>query len=79
MPQASAGQAVDSDRYSFGVPVDSGTIESFYRDTMKSQGWTLVDKQWLGMEYTKDKRTVLVTFAPKSDLQSWVVTLVLVQ
>jgi hypothetical protein len=40
--------------------------------------WYCVDKQWLGMEFTKDKRTLLVTFAPASDLQSWVVTLVLV-
>jgi len=78
MAEATAGQVADHARYSFDVPVDSGTIESFYSDTLKSLGWNLVDKQWLGMEFTKDKRTLLVTFAPKSDLQSWVVTLALV-
>jgi len=78
MSEATAGQRVDHDRYSFDVPVDSGKIESFYKDSLKSLGWELVDKQWLGMEFTKDKRTLLVTFAPNSDLQSWVVTLVLV-
>jgi len=78
MSQAIAGQKADFDRYSFRVPVSSGTIESFYSDTLKSLGWDLVDKQWLGLEYTKDKRTLLVTYAPNSDLQSWVVTLVLI-
>ena len=79
MSQAVVGQKVDPDRYSFDVPVDLGTIETFYNDTLKSLGWELVDKQWLGMEYTKDKRTLLVTYAPASDLQSWIVTLVLVR
>lgn len=78
MSEATAGQQADPDRYSFRVVVDSGKIESFYSDTLKSLGWDLVDKQWLGMEFTKDKRILLVTFAPDSDLQSWVVTLVLV-
>jgi len=78
MPQATAGQEVEHDRYSFQVPVDSGKIESFYNEALKSLGWNPVDHQWLGTEYTKDKRTLLVTYAPNSDLQSWVVTLLLV-
>jgi hypothetical protein len=79
MSQATAGQKVDSNRYSFNVPVDSGTIETFYSDTLKSLGWELVDHQWLGMEFTKDKHILLVTYAPNSDLQSWIVTIVLVR
>ena len=78
MLEATAGQEADPDRYAFDVPVDSGTIESFYSDTLKPLGWDLVDKQWLGMEFTKDRRILLVTFAPASDMESWVVTLVLI-
>jgi len=78
MSQATAGQEVEHDHYSFRVPVDSGTIESFYNDALKPLGWNPVDHQWLGTEYTKDKRTLLVTYAPNSDLQSWIVTLVLI-
>jgi hypothetical protein len=79
MSQAVAGQGDDSNRYSFKVPVDSGTIESFYKDNLKSLGWEIKDRQWLGMNFTKGDHTLLVTYAPNSDLQSWVVTLVLVQ
>ena len=78
MSQAIAGQEGAHHRYSFRVPVDSGTIESFYSDTLKSLDWNLVDHPWLGMEFTKDKRTLLVAYAPNSDLESWVVTLVLI-
>lgn len=78
MSQATAGQEADPDRYSFDVSVDSGTIESFYKDTLKPLGWDLVDKQWLGMKFTRNKNILLVTYAPNSDLQSWIVTLVLV-
>jgi len=78
MSQATAGQQVGQDRYTFKVPVDSGTITSFYKDTLKPLGWTLEDDQWLGTKYTKDKNTLLVTLAPATDLQSWVVTLVLI-
>lgn len=78
MPQATAGQQVNPTTYAFRVPVDSGTVESFYSSTLKSQGWNLQDSRWLGMKFTKDKNTVLVTLAPAVDLQSWIVTLVLV-
>ncbi len=78
MSQATAGQAVDPNRYSFRVPVDTGTIASFYSDKLKPQGWEIKDQLSWGIEFTKDKSTLLVTMAPYSDLQSWVVTLVLV-
>jgi hypothetical protein len=77
MPEAVAGQETGDDRYSFNVFVDSGTIESFYKDTLPSQGWTLVESKWLGLEFTKEGRILLVTSAPASDLQGWVVTLLL--
>jgi len=79
MSQATAGQQNDNDRYSFRVPVDSGTIASFYNDKLKSQGWEIKDQQWLGVEFAKGNSILLVTMAPDTDLQSWVVTLVLVQ
>lgn len=78
MPQATAGQAKNEDRYSFRVVVDSGTIESFYREELKSLGWELTRSQWLGLQFTKDGHTLLVASAPHTDLQSWVVTLVLI-
>jgi hypothetical protein len=75
MPQATAGRQVNDHTYAFDVPEDSGTIESFYTDMLKSPGWKLEDSRWLGMKFTKDKRTLLVTLAPASDEQSWIVTL----
>jgi hypothetical protein len=78
MPEATAGQAEDIYHYSFRVASDSGAIESFYREELKSLGWELVHSQWLGMQFTKDERMLLVTTAPHTDLQSWVVTLVLI-
>jgi hypothetical protein len=78
MPQATAGQAENIYHYSFRVASDSGAIESFYRDQLKSHGWELVHSQWLGMQFTKEERTLLVTTAPHTDLQSWVVTLALI-
>jgi hypothetical protein len=77
MPQATAGQQVDQQTYAFRVPVDSGTVESFYHDQLKSLGWDLADEKFLGMIFTKDKSTLWVTLAPDADLQSWVVTLIL--
>ena len=78
MPQATAGQHVNDTTYAFRVPVDTGTIESFYSNTLKSQGWNLEDNRWLGLKFTRDKNTVLVTMAPAADLQSFIVTLVIV-
>ncbi len=78
MTEATVGQQTDTYTYTFKVPTDSGTIESFYKTTLKSLGWNLVENQWLGMKLTKDKNTLLVTLAPASDEQSWVVTLVLI-
>jgi hypothetical protein len=78
MPEAIAGQAEDIYHYSFRVASDSGAIESFYREGLKSLGWDLVNSKWLGMQFTKENRTLLVTTAPHEDLQSWVVTLVLI-
>lgn len=78
MPQATASYEENVYRYSFRVQVDSGVIESFYQDQLKSQGWELVHSQWLGMQFTKDDHMLLVTSAPHTDLQSWVVTLVLI-
>jgi hypothetical protein len=79
MAQAISGQQVNQGTYSFKVPVDSGTIESYYTDTLKSLGWNLADSRWQGMQFTKDKSVVLVTLAPATDMESWVVTLVFVQ
>jgi hypothetical protein len=78
MPEAIAGQQVNNYTYTFKVPVDSGSIESFYSDKLKSLGWNLADSRWQGMKFTKDKNVMLVTLAPATDMESWVVTLVLV-
>jgi hypothetical protein len=78
MPQAISGQQVNKGMYTFKAPVDSGTIETFYSDTLKSLGWNLEDNRWLGMRFTKDKSALLVTFAPATDMENWIVTLVLV-
>ena len=78
MPQATAGEQADHDTYRFRVPVDSGTIETYYSDKLKSLGWNLADSRWQGMEFTKDKRVLLVALIPATDMESWVVTLVLV-
>jgi hypothetical protein len=77
MPQAIAGQPADEDVYTFKVPADSGTIESYYSDKLKSLGWNLADSRWQGMKFTKDKSVLLVTFVPATAMDSWVVTLVL--
>ena len=79
MTQATAGQQVDDTRYAFRVPEDSGTIESFYKDSLTSLGWSLADSRFMGLEFTKGKLTLLVTLAPDNDLQSYVVTLVLIR
>src|SRR5258706_14762731 len=76
MPQATAGQQANNGTYTFKVPVDSGTIESYYSDKLKSLGWNLSDSRWQGMKFTKDKSVLLVTYAPATDMESWVVTLV---
>jgi hypothetical protein len=76
MPQATAGQQANNGTYTFKVPVDSGTIESYYSDKLKSLGWNLADSRWQGMKFTKDKSVLLVTLAPATDMENWVVTLV---
>jgi hypothetical protein len=78
MPKATAGQQANQGAYAFQVPTDSGTIESYYRDTLKSLGWNLADSRWQGMQFTKDKSVLLVTLAPAADMESWIVTLVFV-
>lgn len=78
MPQAVAGQLINDRTYAFDVPLDSGTIERFYTNTLKSLGWTQANSRWMGMQYTKDGHTLLVTLAPASDEESFVVTLVFV-
>jgi hypothetical protein len=76
MPKAIAGLQTNNDMYTFKVPVDSGTIESYYADKLKSLGWNLADSRWQGMKFTKNKNVLLVTLAPATDMESWVVTLV---
>jgi hypothetical protein len=78
MPQATSGEAVGEERYTFRVRTDSGTIQSYYSEALEPLGWLLEDKQFLGMKFTKGDETLLVTLAPARDTQSWVVTLVLV-
>jgi hypothetical protein len=78
MPEATAGHEEDIFHYSFRVEVDSGKIETFYREQLKSLGWELTHSKWLGMQFTRENRTLLVTCAPHTDLQSWVVILVLI-
>jgi hypothetical protein len=78
MPQAIAGQLVNNGMYAFKVPVDSGTIEDYYSDKLKSLGWNLADSRWQGMKFTKDRSVLLVTLAPATDMESWIVTLVLI-
>jgi len=79
MSQATAGQAVSDTQYTFNVPADSGTITNFYHTELGSLGWDLKADRFLGMEFTKDQNTLLIALSPASDLQSWVVTLVLVR
>jgi hypothetical protein len=76
MPRAIAGQQANNDTYTFKVLVDSGTIESYYSEKLKSLGWDLVDSRWQGMKFSKDKSVLLVIFVPATDMESWVVTLV---
>jgi hypothetical protein len=77
MPQAISGQQINKGMYTFKVPVDSGTIETFYSDRLKSFGWKLENSRWLGMKFTKEKNILLVTLAPAIDQENWIVTLVL--
>lgn len=77
MPEAMAGQQAKDDMYMFKVRTDSGTIQSYYIDQLKSLGWTLTDTRWQGMQFTKGKSILLVTLAPATDMESWIVTLVL--
>jgi hypothetical protein len=76
MPEAIAGQEIHNGAYSFKIPVDSGTIETYYKDKLKSMGWNLADSRWQGMQFIKDKRVLLVTLVPAADMESWIVTLV---
>ena len=78
MPQAIAGQRADNGMYRFQVAVDSGTIETYYTDELKSLGWNLADSRWQGMQFTKANSVLLVAIVPAADMESWVVTLVLV-
>jgi len=79
MPEAASGQQIDSHTYTFDVPSDTGTIDSFYSKKMASLGWNLDESDMLGLHFTKDKSALLVTLAPAADEQSFVVTLVLIQ
>ena len=76
LPKAITGEQTQNDTYTFTVAVDSGAIESYYSDKLKSLGWNLADSRWQGMEFTKDKSILLVGLAPASDMKNWVVTLV---
>jgi hypothetical protein len=77
MPQATAGRQGDDGSYAFKAPVDSGTIESYYTDNLKSLGWTLADSRFQGMKFTKAQSVLLVTLVPAADMESFIVTLVL--
>ncbi len=79
IPQAVSGQQVDQYTYVIDVPSDTGTINSFYTKTLPSQGWSMQDSQMLGMWFTKGSSNLLVTLAPATDEQSFVVTLTLDQ
>jgi hypothetical protein len=78
MPEAIAGQQANNGEYAFKVQEDTGTIESYYIDKLKSLGWNLADSRWAGMKFTKDKSVLLVTLAPATDMESFIVTLVFV-
>ncbi len=67
MPQATAGQRINDTTYAFRVSETSETIESFYTDTLKSQGWNLEESQSMAMEFAKDKNTVMVSIAILDD------------
>jgi hypothetical protein len=76
MPKAIAGQQANKDTYTFNIPVDSGTIKTYYSEQLKLLGWNLADSRWQGMKFTKDKSVLLVTLAPATNMENWVVTLV---
>ena len=77
MPQAIAGQQTSNTSYTFNVSVDSGSIESFYTEKLKSLGWSQTESRWQGMKFMKDKNVLLFTVIPASNMQSFVVTLTL--
>ncbi len=78
MAEATSGQQMDTHTYTFKVPLDTGTIDSFYSTKLKALGWSLDQSDMLGMKFSKDKSSLLVTLAPAVDEQSFVVTLVLI-
>jgi len=67
MPQATSGQHVNDTTYAFRVAEILGTIESFYKDSLKSQGWNLEESQYMEMEFVKDKNTVMVAISILDD------------
>ena len=78
-PEATAGQQASDGTYRFRVPQTMDTIESYYSIKLKSLGWTLADSRWAGQEFTKGQSVLLVTLAPASDMEAFIVTLVLAQ
>jgi hypothetical protein len=76
MAEAIAGQQMDAHTYTFKVPSDTGAIDSFYSQKMKALGWSLDESDMLGMKFSKDKSFLLVTLAPATDEQSFVVTFI---
>jgi len=79
VPEAIAGQQANDGVYMFKVPETMDSIGSFYKEKLKALGWNLVDSRWAGMRFTKNKSVLLVTIAPATDLESFIVTLVFVQ
>lgn len=75
MQEATTGQEVDASTYTYRDPVDSGYLKKFYAEKMAARGWTLAGKRWQGMKFTKGTASVLVTFIPGTDMDSWIVTL----
>lgn len=79
MAEATAGQQTNTHTYTFKVPSDSGTIDSFYSAKLKALGWNLDESDMLGMKFSKGNSNLLVTLAPATDEQSYVVTITLFQ
>jgi hypothetical protein len=67
MSQATAGQQINDTTYAFRTPDSDETIESFYRDTLKSLGWNLENSPWMGMEFAKGKKTLMISIAILDD------------
>ena len=66
-PQATAGKPINATTYAFRLPGPDQAIESFYADSLRSLGWNLEESPWMGMEFAREKTTLMVAIAILDD------------